>query len=221
MALKSNIKTFNMKYQPEAYSNFLGSYNQNVERVNPILVNNQEAMEIFRGVAGSPLLSDITRDIVSSMNQVIDLSADYFDSCVSWSQDASERMTEETGEKLLPIESSIIRETLNTIAERFQDGFVGIEEFSDVQTYLSSISEVISNFRDALIDITESVSSERFAFPDDVYQAFMTTVSENNEAIFEASNKVLNYLAQNIESFAVNLQTAIDDIATAARGTQV
>ena len=218
--MKLNIKMFDMEgaFDPSCYNTLVTDYDNDIPKVNNAFVKNQEAMQVFKNVAGSPRLSEGTQDIVRSINEVVDLSVDYFDSVNEWSNGVSETVDGVLGYGIPTMSSKVDRTVLDQIDQNFQGGNIGIENFSDSQTYIEGIQEVLNLSEEALNTMTSDVEAADNSLPGAVHSALNQAISTNNDAVFETYSKVNNYMSENIEEFTTQLQGAIDDMAQAANG---
>ena len=217
--IKLNVQKFaEGGFDPSRWNNMVSQYDADVPQVNATFVNHQDVLEIFRQVAGSPKLSSDTNQMVASLNESIDETASYFDSVRSWSGNVVDAVSQILGQSIPSVSSVLDRTVLNQINENYNGGFIGVENFSDIETYVSGVQEVISQLRSSLSSVTEAVSSADNSLPDAVHAALSSKVQSNNDAVLEKYDMLNRYLTEHLEAFSQELQGAITDLAAAANG---
>lgn len=215
-----NIKTFDMEggFDPSKYNQLVSDYDGHIPEVNKAFTMNQDALQVFKNVAGSPRLTNLTQELVNGLNNSIDATAGYFDSVRNWTSSVVDAVQSVLEVGIPQASSSVDRTVLDQIDNNFQGGFVGIENFADASTYISSIQEVINQLRNGLNSITDDVQGADSSLPAEVHSALGSTISTNNDDVLSGYDRISQYMTQNVEEFTSQLQSAINDMAAGARG---
>lgn len=218
--MKLNIKTFDMEggFDPSCYNALVGDYDGHTPEINNAFIQNQDTLQVFKNVAGSPRLSTMTQDLINGLNNSIESTASYFDSVRNWASSVAETVQGVLEVGLPSINTSIDRTVLDQIDTNFQGGFVGIENFADAHTYINGAQECISKLRNGLSNVTDDVVGANDSLPAEVHEALGTTISTNNDEVLNGYDRMTQYMNQNIEEFTSQLQNAINDMASSARG---
>lgn len=215
-----NIKTFDMEggFDPSRYNQLVNDYDGHIPEVNKAFTMNQDALQVFKNVAGSPRLTNLTQELVNGLNNSIDATAGYFDSVRNWTASVVDAVQSVLEVGIPQASQSVDRTVLDQIDNNFQGGFVGIEKFADASTYISSIQEVINQLRNGLTSITDDVQGADSSLPSEVHYALGSTISTNNDDVLSGYDRISQYMTQNVEEFTSQLQNAINDMAAGARG---
>ncbi len=219
--MKLNVKTFDMEggFDPSRYNQLISTYDGHIPEVNNAFVRNQDALQVFKNVAGSPRLTNLTQELVNGLNNSIDATAGYFDSVRNWTNSVVDTVQGVLEVGLPSASQSVDRTVLEQIGNNFKDNFVGIENFADAQTYISNIQEVINQLRNGLNDITDDVQGADSSLPAEVHQSLGATIATNNDDVLTGYDRISQYMTQNVEEFTSQLQNAINDMASAAKGS--
>lgn len=218
--MELNIKTFDMEggFDPSRFNQLISDYDGHIPQVNQSFINNQDALQVFKNVAGSPRLNNMTQGIINGLNNSIESTASYFDSVRNWTSSVADAVQSTLEVGLPTAGQSVDRTVLDQISANFQGGFVGIENFSDAATYIGKAQEVVSKLQEGLSNITDDVQGANDSLPAEVHNALGSTISTNNDAVLNGYRNFMNYLNENIETFTSQLQNAINDMAAGARG---
>jgi len=217
-----NIQMFGEdgSFVPTAYNEMLETYDSLVPMVNQAFTASQDAMQVFKNVAGSPKLSGATRGFISGLNTSIAETVSYFDSVKGWTVGVSATVKEVLGITLSTASSTVDKTVLETVNENYDNGRVGISTFASAETNITSMQEAVSVLRNALQRITKCVKEAKDSLPNAVAAALTSRISTNNDSVLEGYNKLTQYLTTDIEEFKTQLQSAIDDMASAANSAQ-
>ena len=218
--LKMNIKMFSAEggFLPNAWESMVNQYDQELPNVNRTFMDHQDVLEIFRNVAGSPKLTEITKEHVVALNNAIEETANYFDSVRNWSTGVTDAVQSVLGTSISGINNALDRTVLNQINDNYNAGFVGVEHFSDVSEYITGVQNVISQLRSGLSAITDAVASADNSLPDQVHNALSSRIQTNNDSVLEGYDLFSRYLSENLDAFSQQLQGAINDLSNAANG---
>ena len=217
-----NIQMFGEdgSFNPAAYNKMIESYDSDIPAVNQAFVANQDAMQVFKSVAGSPKLSEQVRGLINGLNTSIEETVNYFDSVKRWAAGVSSVVSDTLGTNLSNASSSIDRTVIDMINENYNNGRVGISNFASADTYISGIKESATKLRGALSSITSDVGDASDSLPNSVSSALNSRISTNNDNVLAGYDKLTEYLSTNVEEFKTQLQGAIDDMASAANSAQ-
>jgi len=217
-----NIQMFgeDASFDPSAYNRMIEAYDSDIPAINQAFVANQDAMQVFKNVAGSPKLSEQVRELINGFNTSIEETVKYFDSVKGWADGVAGEVARVLGTNLTSAKSSIDHTVIDNINENYNDGRVGFTNFAVAGTYSSDIKESATKLSGALSNVTEDVGKAKASLPTDVATAVNSRISTNNNNVLEGYNKLTEYLSSNVEEFNMQLQSAIDDMASAANSAQ-
>ena len=220
--MKLNIQLFADQaagFAPERYTKLLNDYESELPNITNVFANNADAIALLKSVAGSPRLSEETRNIIEALNTSIEQTLVYFDSIRDWTQSVDDVFKSTLGRTIGNASSSVKGAVLDRIAETYKDGYVGVENLADIDNYVNSIqNEVIPKLRQALESITDSVATAYSALPAEIHANLTSTIRTNNSAIIDVYNQASQYLQTHLEDFKQQLQGAITSLADGARG---
>lgn len=219
--LDFNIQMFGDEggFDPSAYNKLKGNYDKEVLAINELLKSNQDILKTFNKVAGSPKLSADTKTTIGYLQQGIDECRLYFNSVKRWSAEFVSVIYKFIGVKLESLSSSIDETILDEISESYNESFVGVQKLGDVDTFVTDLTSVATNLKNALETVSEDVTDADNSMPLEIHQKLAETVSTSDANAIEAFDKFYQGLTQTADEFKKQLQSAISDLSSAASGT--
>lgn len=205
-------------FNPVAYENMIAAYDSDIPVVNQAFVANQEAIQVFKNAAGSPKLSELTRELIKGLNSSIEETVAYFDSVKNWSAGVVSAVASVLGTNLASVGASVDKTVLDTVNENYNNGRIGMTSFADAETYISNMQDVVNKLRNGLSSITSDVNDAKSSLPNSVAAAFSNTITTNNDSVLNGYDQLTQYLTTNVEEFRTQLQNAIDEMTSAASG---
>lgn len=203
-----------------AFNSMTNQYDSIVPGINQALEVGQEAMIIFKAVAGSPKLSDDTKGIINSYNETIVDGKNYMDSVRNWSGsviDVAAALLGFTG--LTQISQSLLETLMDFIETSYNSDNIGIKNFSSSSEYIAQMNNLASTFKIGTDNLADAVSSAYNSLPAIVKSNLSATISNSNEKLATNVEHIKTWLTDNIGRFTTELQSAIDDLAAGAAGT--
>lgn len=207
-------------FSPSAFNSMTNQYDGIVPGINQSLEVGQEAMKVFKAVAGSPRLSQDTQGIINCYNETIVDGKNYMDSVRNWSGsviDLAATFLSFFG--LSPISQSLTETLMDYIETSYNGDNIGIKNFSSSTDYIAQMNNLASTFRNGTDNLADAVSSAYNSLPSIVKSNLSATISNSNEKLATNVDKIKTWLEDNIERFTTELQSAIDDLAAGAAGT--
>lgn len=220
--IKLNIKTFDLEgaFNPNKFDNLVNDYDATLPQINESFKDNDETLRVFRAVAGSPRLSEATRTHITNLNEAIGETSEYFGSVNNWTKSVQDAADKVLKVPLNPASVTIDKTVLENIESDFEDGNVGIKNFQDAQTYIDNMSDMVTKLGDGLTTITDGVKNADNSLPEAMHNALGTTIETQNDQIRDVYTTINRVLSEDIGGFKEQLQSAITDLASAARGNQ-